>query len=335
MPFFDYTWNDAPDSWYSVTGYILEFGWNSSAVSIASANNVSSANISLQFVGGTPDHVITAREGGTSPPKVEFLFSQIFERAANGTIVPVFNFTDGIYFSQHYAPSSLTNIQEFQFVATMLPSSEGNVSDPQVSFTFTLFDDATTLPYAGGTLFIPASSVKWEMVVTDWPISPGHTLELYMDVVASPSIVSVWKTIYDSANATVNVILQMADGTLVSLLLPSKAVVDANVTVALSSLPSFDANSSQLHFVFPSFNNKMIYDPSAAILLGSADSSSSPDLGLPIGLSMGLTAFALFVITLGALAVAGLVVYQKVVKPRGGLNFVNWDGNESRETATS
>lgn len=329
MPQFDFSWNDAPADYFGVGGYIIEFGdltTSSADVVIASANNISTANITVGFLNCSPNHIITSRDTRASPPqRVEFHFALLRERAANGSVLKVFNFSEATFFAQHQPPSKPTGTQQFYFTAT-IPYANGSASEPRVSFAFTLFDDATIVPYAGSILSIPASSVKWEMQVYGWRVTTGHTLELDVYVAAAPSIVSAWESI-DAANSTVEVLLEMTDGSLVSLLLPTRVLADANTTLLLTSMPTYDMSTSLLQFIFPAFGKTLIYDPSAAILLGTGGSGpSSPDAALPIGLSVGLTALALGIIMAALLFLAVLVIYYKVVKPRANLKSINWNG---------
>ena len=64
MPYYAFTWNDAPANYFAIEGYIVEFGDQGTSpadVVIASANNISSANISVEFLNCSPDHRIVAR----------------------------------------------------------------------------------------------------------------------------------------------------------------------------------------------------------------------------------------------------------------------------------
>jgi len=176
-------------------GYVVEFGYQATSpvdVVIASANNISSANISVEFLSCSPDHRIVARGNSDTvqPPNVEFRFIQLAERAIDGSVVRTFNFSDATFFAQQRPPSKPSGAQQFDFVG-ITSSANSTINGTRISFRFTLFDDATVLPYADGTLSLPPSSVKWEMQVIGWPVPVEHALELDIDVSAAPSIVSM------------------------------------------------------------------------------------------------------------------------------------------------
>jgi len=338
MPQFDFTWNDAPVDYNMIAGYIIEFGDQNTSVAdvvIASANNASTANISVQFLDCSPNHVITTRDGDKSPPqRVEFRFSQLLEHDANNTALRVFNFSEAIFFARHESPSQPTSTQHFFFTGS-IPYLNGSVSEPKVSFTFTLFDEAAIVSYADGILSIPSSSVKWEMEISGWQVVEGHTLELKMGVAAAPSVVSVLEDVHGNVEESVQILLTMGDGLAVSLVLPTRTVIDANETVMLAEIPAYDAATSQVRFVFPAFEGVLIYDPSASILLGgdTGGSSSSVGIGLLIGLTVGLAGLAFVVTLIGFLSAMAVVIYNKVAKPRAQLREVNWSGEQTRNDA--
>jgi len=324
----NYTWNDY-NSFYDgigaeINGYFLEFGGLSEPVLPIISSDISTANIKLSFSGeNKPDHSLITRT--TSAATISFIFEQLTELDQSGTPVKSFSFDQATFLSQH-AGNQTGPIQEFRFLS-LLGFGGTPVRPGHITLHFELFDDPTSIPYAGLTIPIGPSTVKWEMEIFDWDMQPGHSLELNISIASSLPILSALEnSTFDPVNKMVTIVLETTE-TKIVIMLPTVVVADG-MAKDMNPIPILLFDTNRLRFVFPYFNESIVYDPNVSVLVETRGDESGDDVALIVGLTVGLAGGAIVLVTLVLAGIALALLYHKYFGSRTHPSLVNFSGEE-------
>jgi len=226
-----------------------------------------------------------------------------------------------------------------------------------------VYSFSTTSQQAYSTLVIPPAAVKWSLRINaSTPFQDGLNMTFSLSDLsfsttakapsaAANSITHFTTVPYGGSNITrmttyyLPLLNQQHDeqGQPVAVLeVLDWAIVDgAFTTINHSIAPAHTLSTTNGTLVytlvlhFPAFNNTLEYDPSMnlAHLLGQQSSSSSPDLGLIIGATVGIGGAIVFVGLVIVTAIVVVIVLAKLQQSK--LKGVNFDGSETNAYITN
>lgn len=168
--------------------------------------------------------------------------------------------------------------------------------------TFTFSPTSRQATYAGTSIMIPASTIKWSIDInTSIPFTDGLLFSYVVSgLSASPqSNVSYTTTI---SNSTIYYLPLGSSASLVAQVeVFNYAVVDGDQQVAIDHSVSISPEAAWvLHLGFPPFNRSLYYDPVvglATLVSKSGSGGSGSDLGLIVGTAVGVSAAVCIVMT--------------------------------------
>jgi len=304
-------------------------------------------NVVANFSSSVPAINISAPLVGVGSSSGQIRLGIMFDQAvASSTTTNTTISSDHIYAVTNTSHATLaTFIYQSHLVNILSNTTQGSL-DQMYSFS-------NTSQQAYSTLVIPSAPVKWSFYINaSAPFQDGLNMsfslsDLSLFYMALPpvadSIVHFTTVPYGGSNITTKTTYylplaiqqQHEEGQAVAVLdVLDWALIDGQLVAIEHYVTRMGASMYTLVLCFPSFNNTLEYDPSVnlGLLMGQQSSSSSPDLGLIIGTTVGIGG-AIVVVLVVIITASVAMVLSKLRHSK--VKSVNFDGTESNTGITN
>jgi hypothetical protein len=184
-----------------------------------------------------------------------------------------------------------------------------------VAILYTLYAVSTNVVSAGVSFQVPASTLKMEIDIAQWPFAmPTNRLLYKISLNIQPAVLSVIQTnssefvifTFNSVNQSTTIVRLLRFG-----------VVDGSGTgeVEISLLPTNDSSTFDVRMLFPQFASTFHYDPDFSVTLSTSNGSGGGGGGDGNSQLLPLIALAALIIPimfiLLAIGLLAVLVYKK------------------------